>query len=371
MRRLDEELRLFDALVRRLEGRPLERLFVGVEEVVRELRPGERIVEETGVVEARLELADDLRGVVADVDVLDLGHRLRRLQHRAQRLGRGRLRLAALEVVERLERDALARRQTELDQRHHLAGAFADADVADGVLARIAPVRVVGAIVGVGGNASEVLEQLAHASLADASDEGLEALALLALADVQAAQPLDRVGDRLRRHRESGQSIGRGVSLGLPAQDDLEVRHRAIADLAAHPVEADVGDVVLAARVEAARDLDLEVLDRVVELEVASLDAAPQLGGEPARRRDAELAGVGAGQAVMSTRVEAPGSARPAAARSPWSATRSRSAIQRRTKFWSTVVRRWPSLYLRAIAASARSWREVMSPSGRQTTAIT
>ncbi len=72
------------------------------------------------------------------------------------------------------------------------------------------------------------------------------------------------------------------------------MRHRAVADLAAHAVEADVGDVMLAAGVEAARDLDLEILDRLVELEVAGLDAAPQLGGEAARRRDAELAGVGA-----------------------------------------------------------------------------
>jgi hypothetical protein len=55
--------------------------------------------------------------------------------------------------------------------------------------------------------------------------------------------------------------VAPGVLRPLPAQDDLEVGHRASLDLAAVAVEADVGDVMLTAAVEAAADLDLQVLD--------------------------------------------------------------------------------------------------------------
>jgi len=59
-------------------------------------------------------------------------------------------------------------------------------------------------------------------------------------------------------------------------------------------VEAQIGHVVLPAGIEAAADLDAEVLDRLVDLHPASGQPGAQLAGQPARAGDAQLARVGA-----------------------------------------------------------------------------
>ena len=83
-------------------------------------------------------------------------------------------------------------------------------------------------------------------------------------------QALDDLGHALRRHGADGQAVGAAVVRPLPADDELEVRHAAAADVAAHAEEAEVGDVVLAARVEAAARLDVQVLGVRVAVDARS-----------------------------------------------------------------------------------------------------
>ena len=71
--------------------------------------------------------------------------------------------------------------EAHLRDGHHFAGALADAHVADGVLARIAPVRIEGWVALVRRHLLQRLDELAQIRLADAPREGLEALALGAL----------------------------------------------------------------------------------------------------------------------------------------------------------------------------------------------
>src|SRR5581483_2030048 len=66
-------------------------------------------------------------------------------------------------------------------------------------------------------------------------------------------------------------------------------------DLTAYAIEAEVGDVVLAATVEASADLDVQVLHGFVGRVALFSDALAELGGETARRGNAELASIGAG----------------------------------------------------------------------------
>ena len=117
----------------------------------------------------------------------------------------------------------------------------------------------------------------------------------LALLRVALGEALDHLGHALRRHGADGQAVRAAVVRPLAADDQLEVRHAAPADVAADAEEADVGDVVLAARVEAAAGLDVQVLRvRVlVDARLAQLLAAAR-PASAARRRDAELARVGA-----------------------------------------------------------------------------
>src|SRR5262249_49030720 len=81
---VDEEARLFDELVRRLEARRLAAIFVRPEEVLRELPARERIEEELRVVEVLPELGHDLVGLGADVREALAGERARRPQIRRE-----------------------------------------------------------------------------------------------------------------------------------------------------------------------------------------------------------------------------------------------------------------------------------------------
>ena len=61
------------------------------------------------------------------------------------------------------------------------------------------------------------------------------------------------------------------------------MRNLAIADRAARSVKTKVRNVVLAAGIEAAADLDVKILDRVVELEELFAEAAANFAGQPSR----------------------------------------------------------------------------------------
>src|SRR5215210_2051054 len=119
----------------------------------------------------------------------------------------------------------------------------------------------------------EVADDLLERRRPDALGEVVERLALLAVALVEAQPALDRLGDALGR------------------QPHLE--SRAVDDLAVLVMEADVGDVVLAASVRAAAHLDVDALGQLVR-DVHRRDPLPHRGVEPHRARDAQLAAVGA-----------------------------------------------------------------------------
>ena len=123
--------------------------------------------------------------------------------------------------------------------------------------------------------------------------------------------------------------------------------------------EADVGDVVLAARVGAAGDVDAHAADLG---EAGLLERVADVGGEAARLRDREVAGVGAGARHDVAGELGAGLGHVerdeplVAASASWSSVRPRS-----TKFWRLVMRtstpksRWMS-------ARPRNWSVVMSP---------
>ena len=79
------------------------------------------------------------------------------------------------------------------------------------------------------------------------------------------------------------------------AQHNLEMRNGKSADFAADAVKAKIGNVMLAAAIEAAADFDVQVLDGFVHSETFSRERFAQFARESARRRNSELAGVGAG----------------------------------------------------------------------------
>ena len=144
--------------------------------------------------------------------------------------------------------------------------------------------------------------------------------------------------------------------LPFAAQHHLEMRHRVAGDFAADTVETQVGDVVLAATVEAAADLDVQIFDGFVEFEDSFRPAACAARRQPARRGDAQFAGV---RARASDDVDNGAGARHrpdlrrcsalySSGRSPW-------LTQRITKFCSTVVRIVSRVKRRTISASERN----------------
>src|SRR5258706_16286455 len=125
MDRIDEERGLFDELVRRLERRGLRPLFVGAEEVLRDLPAGERIEEDLRVEEVLPELGDDFVRVRADVQVLLARERSRGAEHRGEGALRRRTMRFLVEEDLRLEELALRAGQLDFDVRNDLAGALA------------------------------------------------------------------------------------------------------------------------------------------------------------------------------------------------------------------------------------------------------
>ena len=153
---------------------------------LRELRPGERVVEQLGVEEELAELGHHLVRVAAQVRVLLPGQRARRLQHGAVGPAGGRLVLLLVQQQLGLEDLPLGRGQAHLHERHHLAGALALAHVLDGVFAGVAPVAVVAGVLLVAGQDLQLLHHRPDGLLADAGHERLEVLPVLAVGRVHA-----------------------------------------------------------------------------------------------------------------------------------------------------------------------------------------
>jgi hypothetical protein len=91
------------------------------------------------------------------------------------------------------------------------------------------------------------------------------------------------------------------------------MRHLKSINVAVNPVEADVGDMVLAAGVETATDFDAQIFDRLIELQTLFAQAGAQLARQTARRRYAQLASVRAGACRYIDMVAASGAPRPMA----------------------------------------------------------
>ena len=77
---------------------------------------------------------------------------------------------------------------------------------------------------------------------------------------------LDRFGDVARRDRRDHQAVALAVFGPLPAEHDIEIRHTTTADLTTDAGETDIGNMVLATRVEAATGLDTQLANGRVEL---------------------------------------------------------------------------------------------------------
>ena len=124
--------------------------------------------------------------------------------------------------------------------------------------------------------------------------------------DVSLGEAVDHFGNSLGRDRPDGQAVRPAVFGPLAADHDLEMGNGVAADVAAVAVEADVGDVVLAAGVEAAADLDVQVADGFVE----AASTWPRAGAHsPARPREEAMPSLQVsvpGQAETSTIVPAP-----------------------------------------------------------------
>ena len=70
------------------------------------------------------------------------------------------------------------------------------------------------------------------------------------------------------------------------------MRHCVSRNLAAHAVEAQIGSVVLPATIEAAADLDVQILDCFILLKTFLTDPLAQLCRQPARGRNSQFASV-------------------------------------------------------------------------------
>src|SRR5207302_2883015 len=111
------------------------------------------------------------------------------------------------------------------------------------------------------GNLGEIVDHLAAFGFPDARDEAVKRLTRLTLFEIPLRDSIHGLGNALRRHGADRQAVRAGVLGPLPAEHDLKMRDRVPVLVPADPVEAEVGDVMLPARIEAAADLDVESAD--------------------------------------------------------------------------------------------------------------
>ncbi len=292
---LDEELGFLDEAVGGFLAAGFIAALVGAEEVLGELAAGERIEKHLGIEELLAEALDDgVRGMIV-TEFAPGEERGSAVEHGliGELGGLGDVLLFEGELG--FESLAFAGSELEINGGDHFAGALADAHVAEGEDARVVPVRVERGIRGVGRNFGEVLDHELTFGFADAADVGLEGFAGLALLDVAGGDARDGGGNALGGDGADGQAVGAGVFGPLAAEDDLEVGGGEAALVAADAVEAEIGNVMLAAGVETAADLDAQVADGVIGGGAVFGETLTELAGQAAGGRDAQLAGIGAG----------------------------------------------------------------------------
>ncbi len=192
----------------------------------------------------------------------------------------------------RFEIQPLGRAQLELQCGDDFAGAFAGADVAHAEFARVAPIAVEGRVLFVGRHLHQVLDHPARLRFAEPVDKCRKRFPGLPLVDVPAGDALDHRRDVFGRHAADGQPVAAGVVRPLTAEQDLKMRHLVVADGAAVAVEADVGQMMLAAGVETTAHLDFQSFHCFIEREELTGQPRAQFPRQTARRSDAEFAGV-------------------------------------------------------------------------------
>ena len=204
-----------------------------------------------------------------------------------------------------------------------------------------------------------------------APEEGLGRLAREPLALVEAHEPLERFAAAARRHlgRETREV---GLTVRDAAADHHEVlRDGAAAELAHAALEADARDVVLAAAVRAAADLDVEVGRLLGELgprrDVLAAAAAPRPRDCVTARRHDSAPGQLVTSAMRARDRLARARPRRAGDAGPSRRPRAPSAAAGSGR---ASCARVPSPYAAARSRSTRSCAPVRSPSGTVTVAI-
>src|SRR5918999_2292240 len=139
----------------------------------------------------------------------------------------------------RLEQLPFASGQHKLRLANDFAGTFADSHVHESKFARVAPVTVIRSIDFVRRNFCQMFEQALDFFLADAIDEILETLALVAPADVIFGDRQHRMRNLLRGYRADGNPILAGVVAEFAAEYYLKMGHLKSVHIAVNTVKAD------------------------------------------------------------------------------------------------------------------------------------
>ena len=113
--------------------------------------------------------------------------------------------------------------------------------------------------------------------------------------------------------------------------------------------------MVLAATIEAAADLDVQILNRLIQLETFSANRLRSSAASPREEEIPSLQVSVPGHVATSTMLSAPGAASPAASSALCRSNKSLWLTQRRTIFCSTVDRIVSFVKRRAMSASDRS----------------
>ena len=114
----------------------------------------------------------------------------------------------------------------------------------------------------------KIFQQILQLCFAHPLDEILEGLSILSPVCIAIHQARNHLGNVLRRNRHHRHAIRTCVVTPLSSQDHLEVRHRVSGHLSAYAIKSQIGHVMLAATVETAADLDVQILDGFVELKI-------------------------------------------------------------------------------------------------------
>ena len=235
MRRLNEELRFLDGLVRCFLrcSRFLLRA-VNAEEVARELSFREGVVKDLRLVKVRPELRHDVVRFIAYLVTKVAHQRFRRREHGTERQTRSFLCVAFIEPHLRGKDLLFAGLKAKLHERHNLTGTLPNADITDGVYARIAPIRVVAGVFLEGGNLHDLSKQSANLRLPYPLDKVLEGFFFLALSNIVVGDDRHSLWNALGGNRSDGKAVGAGVLRPLSPEHNLKVGHAAPAHVAAY-----------------------------------------------------------------------------------------------------------------------------------------